>query len=107
MDWITPSPDALWVSSETGQVFRVDPKNGAIVARVRVGANPLGSAWIGGELWVPNIDDGTVSVVEPAQNTVRTTLTAGKGPLAIVSAAGDAWISNSEEGTLWRVSPQQ
>ena len=24
-----------------------------------VGSNPLGSAWIGGELWVPNIDSGT------------------------------------------------
>jgi YVTN family beta-propeller protein len=111
VDWITPSPDSLWVSSETGQVYRVNPRAGAIVAKVRVGANPLGSAWVstqlGGELWVPNIDDGTVSIVEPAQNTVRTTLTAGKGPLAIVSAAGDAWISNSEEGTVWRVSPQQ
>ena len=52
-DWITPSPDALWISSETGQVVRVDPSRGAIVARVRVGKNPLGSAWVGGELWVP------------------------------------------------------
>jgi streptogramin lyase len=56
-DWITPSPDALWISSETGNITRVDPATGAIVATVSVGANPLGSARIGGELWVPNIDD--------------------------------------------------
>ena len=27
VDWITPSPDALWVSSETGSVYRVDPSD--------------------------------------------------------------------------------
>jgi streptogramin lyase len=50
-DWITRSPDALWISSETGNITRVDPATGAIVATVSIGANPLGSAWIGGELW--------------------------------------------------------
>src|SRR5207248_614041 len=97
-DWITASPDALWVSTETGRVVRVDPERGRVIARVRVGANPLGSAWVsgqlGGELWVPNIDDGTVSIVDPAKNAVRTTASAGKGPLAIAAAAGDVWISN-------------
>jgi DNA-binding beta-propeller fold protein YncE len=71
---------------------------------VRVGANPLGSAWIRGQLWVPNIDDGTVSIVDPASNATRTAI-AGRGPLSIASAAGDVWISNSEEGTVWRVRP--
>lgn len=101
VDWITRSQDALWVSSETGRFFRVDPARGTIVAKISVGANPLGSAWIGNELWVPNIDDGT------AQNAVRTTLTAGKGPLAIVTAGGDVWLSNSGDGTVWRVESQQ
>jgi YVTN family beta-propeller protein len=78
-----------------------------VVARVRVGANPLGSAWINGELWVPNIDDGTISIVDPAQNSVRMTLEAGKGPLSVATAAGDAWISNSEAGEVWRVSSSQ
>jgi YVTN family beta-propeller protein len=107
VDWITPSPGALWVSSETGRVFRVDPRTGKVVATIRVGANPLGSAWIAGELWVPNIDDGTLSIVDPAGNVVRSTLATGRGPLSIASARGDVWISNSEEGTVWRVSPKQ
>jgi virginiamycin B lyase len=106
-DWITPSSDALWISSEAGEITRVDPASGTIVATIPVGANPLGSAWINGELWVPNIDDGTISIVDPARNAVRTTLTVGKGPLSIATAAGDAWISNSDDGELWRVSPTQ
>jgi DNA-binding beta-propeller fold protein YncE len=64
-DWITPSPDALWVSSERGEVVRLDPARGVILSKVNVGTNPLGSAWIGGELWVPNIDAGTISVIDP------------------------------------------
>jgi virginiamycin B lyase len=107
VDWITPSPGALWVSSETGRVFRVDPRTGRVVASIRVGANPLGSSWIGNELWVPNIDDGTVSIVDAGTNRVRTTLRTGRGPLSIASTAGAVWLSNSEEGTVWRVSPQQ
>ena len=106
-DWITPSPDALWVSSESGRVFRIDPATGAVVAKVDVGANPLGSAWINGELWVPNIDDGTISIVDPAKNQVRSTLAAGAGPLSIASAAGDVWISVSEAGQIRRVRPVQ
>jgi len=106
-DWITRSPDSLWVSSETGNVTRVDPTTGTIVATVRVGANPLGSSWINGELWVPNIDDGTLSIVDPARNVVRTTFAVGKGPLSVALAAGDAWLSNSDNGELWRLSTTQ
>ena len=73
-DWITPSADALWVSTEGNEVVRLDPATGAVLARIPVGTNPLASAWVGGELWVPNIDDGTISVIDPARNAVRTTL---------------------------------
>jgi YVTN family beta-propeller protein len=104
-DWITPSPDALWVSSESGQIVRVDPATATIAARIKVGANPLGSGWVNGELWVPNIDDGTMSIIDPARNAVRMTLTVGQGPLSILTAAGDAWISNSITGEVWRMRP--
>jgi YVTN family beta-propeller protein len=106
-DWITPSPDALWVSSEGGEVVRLDPVRGAVVSKVDVGANPLGSAWIGGELWVPNIDAGTISLIDPQKNAVRATLEVGSGPLSIATGGGDVWVSNSSDGVLWRVSASQ
>ena len=79
-DWITPSADALWVSTEGNEVVRLDPATGAMLARIPVGTNPLASAWVAGELWVPNIDDGTISVIDPARNAVRTTLDRRPGP---------------------------
>jgi YVTN family beta-propeller protein len=74
-DWITPSADSLWVSSETGK------------------------------LWVPNIDDNTVSVVDPATNAVIRTSPSGSSPLAVASAAGYAWVTSDFDGDLWRFDP--
>jgi YVTN family beta-propeller protein len=102
VDWITASPDSLWVSSERGRIFRVNPQTLAVTATVTVGANPLASAWIGGELWVPNIDDDTISIVDPATNTVRRTIPVGDGPIAVAGFAGDAWVTH-ERGALWRL----
>jgi YVTN family beta-propeller protein len=102
-DWITASADSLWVSSETGKVYRVDPVSLAVRAVVSVGANPLASAWVGGRLWVPNIDDSTVSVVDPATNTVVGTIPVGQSPLAVAEAAGVAWVTSDFDGDLWRL----
>jgi YVTN family beta-propeller protein len=104
-DWITRSGDSLWVSSETGKVYRVDPARLVVKAAVTVGANPLASAVIGGELWVPNIDANTVSVLDTAASSVKRTIDVGKSPIAVASAAGAAWVSSEEEGDLWRLSP--
>ncbi len=76
-----------------------------MLARIPVGGNPLASAWVGGQLWVPNIDDGTVSVIDPATNSVRMTLTVGNQPLAVAESGGDAWVSSSFDGELWRIHP--
>src|SRR5204863_3563237 len=49
-DWITPSADALWISTEGDVVVKLDPATGASLAQIPVGHNPLASAWIEGEL---------------------------------------------------------
>jgi len=94
----------LWVSSETGSIYRVDPASLAVKAIVPVGANPLASAWFGGELWVPNIDSNTVSVVNPATNGVRLTIPVGQSPIAVAVAVGAPWVSSQLDGDLWRLS---
>jgi YVTN family beta-propeller protein len=104
-DWITPLGGALWVSSESGKVYRVDPATMAVAAKVDVGQNPLASAVVGNRLWVPNIDSGTVSVIDPATSTVTRTEAAGPSPIAVVSAAGAAWVTSELDGDLWRYAP--
>jgi YVTN family beta-propeller protein len=106
-DWITASPDSLWVSSETGRVYRLDPGTLAVRAIVTVGANPLAGAWIDGNLWVPNIDAGTVSVIDPSTNSVRRTISVGPSPIAVAEAAGFAWVTSETTGDLWRLETPQ
>ncbi|TML52110.1 MAG: hypothetical protein E6G15_11490 [Actinobacteria bacterium] len=102
-DWITAHAGSLWVSSETGTVYRIDPVTMAVQATVTVGDNPLAGAWIGDELWVPNIGSGTVSVVSSSTNAVARTITVGPSPIALAYAAGSAWVTSEDDGDLWRL----
>jgi YVTN family beta-propeller protein len=104
-DWITPGLGSLWVSSEAGTVYRVDPATMTVQATVIVGENPLASAWTSGKLWVPNIDSSTVSVVDPASAKVERTIAVGPSPIAVAAAAGSAWVTSELDGDLWRLDP--
>lgn len=101
-DWITPAAGSLWVSSETGFVYRVDPATMRVQSRIAVGQNPLASTVAGNGLWVPNIDSGTVSVIDLASGRVSSTEAAGPSPIAAVVSAGSAWVTSELDGDLWR-----
>jgi virginiamycin B lyase len=101
-DWITPGAGALWVSSERNRVYRLDPRTRKVTATVRVGANPLASAFVGGELWVPDIDSNMLSVVDPARNAVSRTISAGDAPLGVLSTPDGIFVSMSNDGAVWR-----
>jgi YVTN family beta-propeller protein len=104
-DWVTPDENALWVSEETGSVVRIDPASLQVTATVKVGANPLHSAIVGGDLWVPNLDDSTISVVGRSAGKLKNTFPGPSGAIAISSAAGDVWVSGSTGVEVWRFSP--
>jgi YVTN family beta-propeller protein len=103
-DWITPAAGSLWVSSETGRIYRVDPATMAVTAKVSVGQNPLASTVAAGLLWVPNIDSGTVSVIDPSTGAVTRTETVGPQPIAVVATPGSAWVTSELDGDLWRLA---
>jgi YVTN family beta-propeller protein len=104
-DWVTPDENALWVSEETGSVVRVDPASLQVTATVKVGANPLHSAVVDGDLWVPNLDDSTISVVDRGTGKLKDTFPGPAGAIAITRAAGDVWVSGSTGTEVWRFRP--
>ena len=101
-DWVTPDGDSLWVSEETGSVAQVDPRTLTLEGRVQVGANPLHTALVGGDLWVPNIDDSTVSVVDRATRQVRATFAGPDGAIAVATAGDGVFVSGSTGSEVWR-----
>ena len=104
-DWITPGQGELWVSSESNRVYRLDPRTRKVTGSVHVGANPLASAFVGGELWVPDIDSNTISVVDPARDAVSRTIPAGNAPLGVLSTTDGVFVSMSNDGAVWRFDP--
>src|SRR5206468_3114497 len=59
-DWVTGLGGSLYVSQETNVVTRVDLRTLKVLGKVAVGRNPLGSAIVANELWVPCIDAGSI-----------------------------------------------
>jgi len=94
-DWITGLGGSLYVSQETNVVARLDARTLQVTGRARVDRNPLGSAVVDGELWVPCIDAGRVDVVDPASMRVVRRLAAAGGPIIALPAYGHVWLSHS------------
>ena len=65
--------------------------------------NPLGSAIVGKQLWVPCIDANEIVVVDPATMRVVAHKSAAGGPIAVLSAFGHMWVSQSTGTKLLRL----
>ena len=92
--WITDSADDM--------LLRVDSAH-RVVDRIPVGRGPAGVTVAGGEVWVANQFDGTVSEINPAAGTVVATVRVGIGPDAITSGFGSIWVANVTSNTLSRI----
>ena len=102
-DWVTGAAGSLWVSQETNVVARVDPVTLKVLARVPVKRNPLGSAVVRGQLWVPCIDSGAVVVIDPRTAKVVRSFPAGAGPIVVLPSGGQVWVSHSTGKTVSRL----
>lgn len=101
-DWVTGHNGSLYVSQEANVVTRVDARTLKVLGSVKVKRNPLGSAIVKGELWVPCIDSNVVVVVNPATMKVVREIRTGAGPIVVLPVGGHVWVSHSTGMSLWR-----
>ncbi len=92
--WITDTSDDMLLRADLA---------GRVLDRIPVGPGPAGAAVGGGEVWVANQLNGTVSEVNPASGTVVATIRVGNGPAAIAAAFGSVWVANVTDGTISRI----
>jgi streptogramin lyase len=102
-DWITGLGNNIYVSQETNQVSRISVRTLKVTGVAKVARNPLGSAIVGKQLWVPCIDANEINVVDPATMKVVAHRTAAGGPIAVLSAFGHTWVTQSTGTKLLRL----
>jgi len=79
------------VSSAAGEgLFRAIP----------VGSHPEGVSAYGGEVWVANRFEDTVSEIEASSGTVINTIPVGSAPYGVSSDGIHVWVANESEGTV-------
>jgi streptogramin lyase len=101
-DWVTGHDGSLYVSQERNVVTRVDARTLKVLGSAKVKRNPLGSAIVNGELWVPCIDSAVIVVVDPKTMRVVRELPAGASPIVVLPVGGHVWVSHATGTSLWR-----
>jgi YVTN family beta-propeller protein len=87
------------------------PSPGKVVSATRVGSNPIALAVAGGNLWVGNTGDGTVSRIDPATNEVVATIGIGppneRGgtPWFVVAYDEQIWATDQNAMTILQIDP--
>ena len=91
---------AAWVTSDSAaSLYRVDT-SGKNVVRIAVGQGPGPVTLDGGEVWVANTLDGTVSRVNAHRGVVTATVSTGPDAVALTTTPGMVWVANSSAQTL-------
>ncbi len=100
---------SVWaVSDDLGAVFRIDPVEGRVVARIEVGFHPNSLVAGFGAVWVRNTGDGSISRIDPSTNRVVATIRipgeVGRAPAPAVGA-GSVWAADDTAGVVYRIDP--
>jgi streptogramin lyase len=96
---------SVWVGGlGTGDVERIDPASGKVIARVTVGPRVFNLASAPGAVWAISNIASTASRIDTRTNKVTNTVHVGFGPYDIEWGFGSAWVSNSGDGTISRIT---
>ena len=97
---------SVWVvRGDTDTVYRIDPGDGHVQARVGVGLTPTSAAFGAGSLWVLNLQGNSVSRIDPATDHVTATITTQAEPAYAATAGGAVWVTNFDGDSLTRIDP--
>jgi DNA-binding SARP family transcriptional activator/DNA-binding beta-propeller fold protein YncE len=96
---------SLWVVERSANsVARIDLAEHRVAETIKVGVNPLASAFGYGALWVANGDSGTIAVLRPG--APKPILVRGiPSPFGISAGAGGVWVASNGMHAVYRIDP--
>jgi glutamine cyclotransferase len=96
---------SLWAGSlSSGDVLRIDPKTGKVLARISAGARIFNLASAPGAVWAVGNTSGTVARVDSRTGKVTERVHVGLRPYDVEWGFGSVWVSNAGDGTVWRIT---
>jgi YVTN family beta-propeller protein len=96
---------SVWAGQmTTGDVVRIDPGSGKVIARVNAGARIFALAAAPGAVWAVGNTSGTVARIDTRTAAVTNTVHVGLQPYAVAWGFGSAWVSNAGDGTVSRIT---
>jgi streptogramin lyase len=104
--FIAAGEGGVWVLGQgAGDVTRIDPETGTVVATIPLEIPGDGGCIItgGGSVWV-TMPDTPISRIDPKTNAVTERFT-GEGGDCIGFTDGSVWLSNGRLGNVWRFRP--
>jgi YVTN family beta-propeller protein len=101
---VTVGAGAIWVTSGSNGLVRIDPQMHRVLQRITVGNGPQGVAFAQGAVWVANSLDGTVSRVSPDTNAEVAHYAVGNTPTGVAAGAGSVWVTNASDGTITQLT---
>ena len=102
---LASSGGSVWVGGlGSGDVLRIDPASGKVLARVSIGARAFNLAAARGAVWgIANLTN-TAARIDTRTGKVTASVPVGNGPYDIEWGFGSAWVSNSLDGTVSRIT---
>ncbi|WP_239805503.1 YncE family protein [Croceicoccus hydrothermalis] len=98
---------SVWVpSAASGEIARLEPETGAIVARIPVAAGTFFLAFGHDALWAVSSDGRTLQEIDPDTNAVARTVALGLQPGFLAAGEGAVWVQEQGDGTVARIDPE-
>jgi YVTN family beta-propeller protein len=104
---VATGESGVWgTTGDDGQLVRVDPATGDVLAVIKIG-DSADSVVVGeGAVWVGiRTNPGFVARVDPATNQVVARIGVGANPDQLAVGGGSVWSANVVDGTLSRIDP--
>lgn len=104
---LAASGDSIWLLADgTTTLLRIDPKENAIVAEVRLPAGCTEILFAETSLWVTCPTADRVLRIDPATNLVDKRVEVAGQPVSLTAGEGSIWVLTAKEGKVAQIDPK-
>jgi len=97
---------AVWVTTITEQLLRIEPATGAIAAETPLPEPTIDPVAGGGSLWaIVEVGSGELWQFDPDTGSPSRTVYPGKDPGGLALGPGAVWVANQGDRTVSRIDP--